>query len=53
MLCYEYLRLKIITLPVEVIEEYNLKEKVTHDGYVYVGVSCGMYGLSYIGLIAQ
>ena len=40
-------------LPNEVIEQYNLKEKVTHDGYVYIKVRCGMYDLPYPGLIAQ
>ena len=40
-------------LPNEVIEQYNLKEKVTHDGYVYVEVRRGIYGLLHAWLIAQ
>ena len=50
---YEYLRLKITTLPDEVIEEYKLKDKVDSKGYVYVEVRRGMYGLPHAGLIAQ
>ena len=50
---YEYLRLKITTLPDEIIEEYKLKEKVDSKGYVYVKVRRGMYGLPHAGLIAQ
>ena len=33
---YEYLRLKLSNLPDDIIEEYNLKEKTTKDGFVYV-----------------
>jgi len=31
---YEYLRLKLDQLPADVIEQYQLKDKVTSDGYV-------------------
>ena len=50
---YKYLRLKMSHLPDDVIEEYNLKPKATNDGYVYVEVRRGMYGLPHGGLIAQ
>ena len=40
-------------LPNKVIKEYNLKEKVTHDGYVYVDVRHGVFGLPYAGLVIQ
>ena len=33
--------------------EYNLQEKVTADGHVYVEIRKGMYGLPQAGLIAQ
>ena len=32
---YEYMRLKISDIPKEIIQEYNLQELVTEDGYVY------------------
>ena len=49
----EYLRLKISDMTKDVIEEYGLQEKATTDGYVYVAVSKGMYGLPQAGIIAQ
>ena len=48
---YEYLRLKLSNLPDDVIEEYNLKEKTTNDGFVYVEVRKGMCGLLQTGLL--
>ncbi len=42
----EYMRLKITDIPNEVIEQYDLKSLVTHDGYVYCKISKGMYGLA-------
>ena len=35
---YEYFRLKLSNFPDDVTEEYNLKEKTTKDGFVYVVV---------------
>ena len=49
----EYLRLKMSDMPDDIIEHYKLKEKATHDGYVYVEVTKGMYGLPQSGLLAQ
>ena len=50
---YEYLRLNLRNLPNDVIEEYNLKEKATKDGFVYVELRKGVYGLPQAGLLAQ
>ena len=50
---YEYLKLKLTDIPAEVVEEYQLMEKVTADGHVFVEVRKGMYGLPQAGLIAQ
>jgi hypothetical protein len=41
----EYVRIKIDDIPNEIIHEYKLKDKVTPDGYVYIKVTKGMYGL--------
>ena len=46
----EYMRLKIDDIPDHVIEQYNLREKATKDGYVYVKISKGMYGLPQAGI---
>ena len=37
----------------DVIKEYNLCEKVEPDGYVYIEVQKGMYGLPQAGLLTQ
>ena len=42
---YEYFWLKLSNFPDDVTEEYNLKEKTTKDGFVYVEVRKCMYGL--------
>ena len=42
---YEYLRPRLDNFPEEVIAQYNLKDIVTSDGYVYIEVRKGMYGL--------
>ena len=42
---YKYLRLKLSDFPNDVIKEYNLKEKTTKGGFVYVEVQKGMYRL--------
>ena len=43
----------MIYLLEDLIEEYKLRNKVTNNGYVYVGVRKGMYGLLHSGLIAH
>jgi hypothetical protein len=50
---FEYVKLKMTDIPTEIVEEYNLKEKVTPDGSVYVEIRRGMYGLPQAGLLAQ
>ena len=34
----EYMRLKLADIPEEIIAEYNLRDKVTSDGYVYIEI---------------
>ena len=50
---YEYLQLKLTNLPEDVIEHYDLKDKSTSDGYVYVEIRKGMYRLPQARLLAQ
>ena len=52
---FEYVKLRLTDIPDEVIREYRLHEtgKVTSDGYVYVEVRKGMYGLPQAGILAQ
>ena len=50
---YEYLHLKLSNFTEEVIKEYGLQEKATQDGYVYMEVRKGKYGLLQAGLLSQ
>jgi len=50
---YEYMCLKLRYLPKDFVEQYNLTSKVTKDGYVYIEIRRGMYGLPQSGLLAQ
>jgi hypothetical protein len=49
----EYLRIKLTDLPEEIIKEYNLRDKVTKNGSIYIKVTKGMYGLPQAGLLAN
>jgi hypothetical protein len=50
---YEYFRMKIDLFPQDIIDEYNLHDKVDQDGNVFCEVRRGMYGLPQAGIIAQ
>ena len=50
---YKYMRIKLTDIPEDVQAHYNLKDKATKDGFVYVKIRRGMYGLPQGGLIAQ
>ena len=41
----EFIRLQMNLIPKEIVEKYNLKEKVDNKGWVYVCIELGMYGL--------
>ena len=47
------IRLKICYIPEEVTKHYDLATKLKNDGYVYIEIRRGMYGLSQSGLLAQ
>eukprot|EP00804_Cyclotella_cryptica_P000450 CCRYP_019933-RA/>CCRYP_019933-RA protein AED:0.03 eAED:0.04 QI:0/0/0/1/0.4/0.16/6/0/1642 len=49
----EYMRLKLSSIPDHIIKLYKLDKLVTTDGYVYVLIQKGMYGLPQAGIIAQ
>jgi hypothetical protein len=49
---YEYMRVPLWMLPNEIIEQYNLRP-LFHNGYVYVEIRRGMYGLPQAGRIAN
>lgn len=49
---YEYMRLAIDLLPDEIVQQYHLHDLV-HNGFVYVEIRRGMYGLPQAGIIAN
>ncbi len=50
---FEYFRMKLELFPQDIIEEYELRDKVDADGNVFCAVQRGMYGLPQAGIIAQ
>ena len=50
---YKYMRLKLCDIPEDVTKHYNLATKVKNDGYVYIEIRRGMYGLPQSGLLTQ
>jgi hypothetical protein len=49
----EYIRVKLSDIPDKIIDEYNLKDKVTKDRSVYIVENRGMYGLPQSGFLAN
>ena len=49
----EYAKIKFLDIPEEVIKEYKLDEKVTSDGWIYIEVVRGMYGLPQAGSLGH
>merc|ERR1711966_284779 len=48
----EYMRMPLKIMPPEIVEKYNLKE-LEVDGWVYIKIVKGMYGLPQAGKIAN
>jgi hypothetical protein len=48
----EYMKIPIRNIPDDIIEMYKLNEKVAKDGYVYIKIKKGMYGLKQAALLA-
>ena len=42
MVRYEYVKIKIDDIPDEIVVEYDLKGKVTSDGFIYIEIQKGM-----------
>ena len=45
--------MKVADFPDSIIEQHNLKQKATPEGFVYVAMKKGMYGLPQSGRLAQ
>jgi hypothetical protein len=50
---YEYMRLRLDIVPQEIIDKYNLTKIVNADGWVYVEICKGMYGLPQAGILTN
>ncbi len=48
----EYMRLKFDLIPPEIVDKYNLRE-YEEDGWIYVRIDLGMYGLPQAGILAN
>jgi hypothetical protein len=49
---YEYMRMPLERFPPDVIDKYNL-DAILVDGWVYIEIKKGMYGLKHSGLLAN
>ena len=49
----KFLQIKIDTFAEDVIEHYKLCKKVNENGFLFICVKGGMYGLPHTGIIAQ
>ena len=49
---YEYMKMPIALFPDDIIDHYRLKEKAL-EGYVYMEIRKGMYGLPQAGILAN
>jgi hypothetical protein len=49
----KYAKINLSDIPEEVIKEYNLHQYATPDGWVYIKVSRGMYGLPQAGSLGH
>ena len=45
MIDFEYMKLSLIMFPTDIIQQYNLKDLVASDGYVYMEIKKGISGL--------
>jgi hypothetical protein len=50
---YEYMQLRLELIPDEIICQYNLKDLANEQGWVYIKIWQGMYGLPQTGILAN
>jgi hypothetical protein len=49
---FEYIWIPVHQIPKEIYEQYNLQD-ITHNGFVYVEIRKGIYGLPQAGILAN
>ena len=50
---FKYMKMKLSNLPKDFVTLYNLASKVEENGFVYLKIRRGMYGLPQPGILAQ
>jgi hypothetical protein len=50
---FEYMRLRLDLIPDEIKAKYNLRNLVDDQGWVYIEIRMGMYGLPQAGILAN
>jgi hypothetical protein len=50
---YEYMQLRLEVIPNKIIRQYNLRDLVDEQGWVYVEIQMGMYDLPQAGILAN
>ena len=48
----EYMKISYNIFPQDICDKYNLKQLVNADGYVYIKIKKGMYGLKQAAILA-
>jgi hypothetical protein len=51
--CAEFIQIKLIDIPDEVVDKYKLREKATKNGSIYIRAKHGVYGLPQAGLLTN
>ena len=49
----EFIKIKLSDIPDEIINKYNLREKATSAGHIYIVADKSMYGLPQAGIITN
>ena len=49
----EYMKVHLKFFSLDIIKRYNLQEKVHSNGYVYIEIIKGLYGLKQVALLAH
>ena len=48
----QYMKVHIRHIPLDIQTKYNLDQKVAKDGYIYICIKKGMYGLKQAAILA-
>ncbi|KAL7474487.1 hypothetical protein ACHAW6_000460 [Cyclotella cf. meneghiniana] len=48
----EYMKLKLNLIPTEIVQKHNL-QKLKDNGWIYIRINLGMYGLPQAGILAN